>query len=71
MQATSDAGLPVYYCVRESPATITGDTLTFTQISPRSNYPVIVTVVAWQWGRSLTPQVKTAMPVEQTFLITK
>jgi hypothetical protein len=69
--ATSDANVPVYYFVREGPADIDGDILKFTPISPRAKYPVKVTVVAWQYGRSIEPKLKTAEPVERTFYIVK
>jgi len=71
LNATSDAGMPVYYYVREGPAEIEGDIIKFTPIPPRSRFPVKVTVVAWQWGRSIEPRLKTAEPVEHTFSILK
>lgn len=71
LRATSDSGEPVSYYVREGPAEIEGDTLKFTAIPPRAKFPVKVTVVAWQWGRSIDPKLKTAEPVEQTFEIRK
>jgi hypothetical protein len=69
LSGTSNAGLPVQYYVREGPAEIDGDTLKFTPIPPRTKFPVKVTVVAWQWGRSIEPRVKTASQVEQAFTI--
>jgi len=70
LTAISDAGLPVCYYVREGPAEIEGDTLKFTPIPPRARFPVKVTVVAWQWGRSTDPKIKTAEPVERSFFLT-
>lgn len=67
--ATSDAGLPVSYYVREGPAEIDGATLRFTKIPPRARFPVEVTIVSWQWGRSLDPKIKTAERVERSFSI--
>ncbi|MEO5914381.1 MAG: hypothetical protein ABIS50_09125 [Luteolibacter sp.] len=61
----------VRFYVREGPAEINGDALIFTRIPPRAKYPVKVTVVAWQWGRSIEPKLKTAEPVERTFLIAR
>jgi hypothetical protein len=69
--AVSDAGLPVKYYVREGPAVIEGDALRFTELPPRSRFPVRVTVVAWQWGRGGESPVQTAQAVERTFLIVK
>lgn len=70
LQAKSDSGLPVYFYVREGPAEIENDdTLQFTAIPPRAKFPVKVTVVAWQWGRSVEPKVKSAEPIERTFSI--
>lgn len=71
LSAVSDAGLPVKFYVREGPAVIEGDTLRFTELPPRSRFPVRVTVVAWQWGRGGESPVKTAQTVERTFLIVK
>ena len=71
LNATSDANVPVYYYVREGPAELDGDTLKFTSVPPRAKFPVSVTVVAWQWGRSIDPKLKTAPPIERTFHIVK
>ena len=67
--ATSDAGLPVQFFVQAGPAIIRDGQVVLTAIPPRSRYPVEVTVVAWQWGRSSEPKVKTAALVPQTFRI--
>ncbi len=67
LTATSDAGLPVSYYVREGPAEIDGDTLRFTPVPPRSKYPIEITVCAWQFGRPVDPKVNTAARVERTF----
>lgn len=71
LNAISDANVPVHYLVREGPAEIDGDNLRFTPIPPRAKFPVAVTVIAWQYGRSTEPKLKTADPVERTFLITQ
>ena len=71
LNATSSAGVPVYYYVREGPAEVDGDVLKLTPIPPRAKFPVKVTVVAWQYGRTVEPKLRSAEPVEQTFLITK
>ena len=71
LNASSDAGLPVSYYVREGPAEVEGDTLKFSPIPPRAKYPMKVTVVAWQYGRSSEPKVKDAEPIEQSFYIAK
>lgn len=71
LKATSSANLPVHYYIREGPALVDDNgMLTFTPIPTRSKYPIQVTVVAWQWGRSIEPKVQSAKPVEQSFLIT-
>lgn len=69
LQATSDTGLPVDYYVIVGPATVSGKWLTFTGIPPRSRFPIKVTVMAYQYGRSMEPAVRTAQPVEQSFMI--
>jgi hypothetical protein len=71
LNASSTSGMPVYYYVQEGPAEISGNTLRFTDIPPRSKFPVKVTVVAWQYGRSIEPKVKSAEPVFQIFYIEK
>jgi len=71
LKATSSSGMPVSYYVREGPAYVEGNTLRFAPLPPRAKFPVKVTVVAWQYGRSIEPKVKSAEPVERTFLITK
>jgi hypothetical protein len=71
LSAKSTANVPAYYYVREGPAEVDEKgTLTFTAIPPRSKYPIPVTVVAWQWGRSIDPLIQSAKPVERTFSIT-
>lgn len=69
LAAASSAGAPVRYYVREGPAFVDGDTLVFTGIPPRTRWPLRVTVVAWQWGRSGEHALKAAEPVERTFSI--
>ncbi len=71
LNATADSGAKVYYYVREGPAEIAGDTIQFTKIPPRAKFPVKVTVVAWQWGRTTAPKLQSAAPVAQSFFITK
>ena len=69
LNAKSDSGMPVYYYVQEGPVRIVGDTLFFTQLPPSAQYPVKVTIVAWQYGRSVEPKVQTAVPVVRSFHI--
>lgn len=69
LAAVSDSGLPVDFCVIEGPAEIENNTLRLTGIPPRSRFPVKVTVVATQWGRSVPPLVRSAVPVFRSFEI--
>jgi hypothetical protein len=71
LNATSDANVPVYYFVKEGPAEVDGSALKFTKIPPRCKFPVKVTVVAWQYGRSIEPKIRSAESVEQSFFILK
>jgi hypothetical protein len=71
LKATSDAGLPVSFFVREGPAEIEGDTLKFTTIPPRAKFPVKITVAACQFGKAVAPKIQSADPVFQEFLIEK
>jgi hypothetical protein len=67
LHAVSDADVPVHYFVREGPAELDGDGLRFAKIPTRAKFPVKVTVVAWQYGRSTEPKLKTAEPVARSF----
>jgi hypothetical protein len=69
LSATSDSGLPVRYYVVSGPAFVEGDVLRFTKIPVKSKFPVKVTVVAYQWGRTLAPLYQSAEPVEMTVYI--
>ncbi len=70
LAATSDSGLPVEYYVLRGPAIVDGKNLKFLPLPPRARYPVKVTVVAYQWGRSIDPPVQSAEPVEMSFFLT-
>jgi hypothetical protein len=67
----ADAGAKVFYYVREGPAEVAGDILKLTALPPRAKFPVKITVVAWQYGRTAEPKLKSAAPVERTFAIVK
>jgi hypothetical protein len=69
LNAKSDSGMPVYFYVQQGPAEVIGNTLHFKQLPPRAKYPVKVVIVAWQYGRSVEPKVKTATPVVRSFNI--
>lgn len=72
LKATSSSGLPVGFFVREGPAEINGDVLTFTQLPPRTQFPVKVTVGAYQFGRAnAEPKFRSADPVFRDILIEK
>jgi len=71
LKATSDSGLPVSYYVKEGPAKIKNGELIFTEIPPRAQYPVKVTITAWQYGRSAGDKVQTAEAIERSFFIEK
>ena len=71
LKAVSSAGLPVYYYIKEGPATIRDNHLLLDAIPPRSRFPIRLTVIAWQYGRSIAPMIQTATPVEQVIYIQK
>jgi len=71
LKAGSTAGAPVSYYVMEGPAIIKNSRLVFTRIPHGARYPVRVTVVAWQYGKSNTPTLQTASPVARSFFIKK
>lgn len=68
--AAASSGMPVYFYVQEGPAEVKDGKLVLTKVPPRSKFPLKITVVAWQYGRSVEPKVKTAEPVDQSFYIT-
>lgn len=69
LNAVSDSQMPVYFYIKEGSAIIKDGKLVFTKIPPRSQFPIKVTVAAWQYGRDSEPKIKSAEPVEQTFYI--
>jgi hypothetical protein len=71
LQAVSDSGLPVDYYVIAGPAVVDSGKLILTDVPVKSKYPVKVTIVAYQWGRTIEPLVQTAESIEQTFSIVK
>lgn len=71
LTASSTAGVPLSYYVKEGPAEVMGNELRFTQIPPRAKFPMRITVVAWQYGRSAAPKLQSAEPVKRTFYIVK
>ncbi len=70
LKATASSGLPVEYYVVRGPGIVTGNVLHLSPAPARTPLPMKVTVVAYQWGRSLDQLVQSASPIEQTFLIT-
>ncbi len=65
MTAATDAGLPVQFYVKAGPAVAEGSTLRLAEVSVRAKGRINVTVVAWQWGRAVAPDVQTAEPVDR------
>ena len=71
LRAKSDSRLPVHYFVKYGPAVVRGDRLVITELPEHGKFPVEVSVVAWQWGRTSGPRIQTASPVERKFRIIK
>jgi hypothetical protein len=70
LKATSDSGLPVRFFVRDGPAEINGDVLTFTPLPPRTRFPVKITICAYQFGSAnAEPKFQSADPVFCEFYI--
>ncbi len=67
--ASSDSGLKVGFYAECGPVRVDGDKLVFDKMPPKAKYPVKVSIVAWQYGRTGEDPVKTAEPVRRTFLI--
>jgi hypothetical protein len=71
LNAVADSGLPVDYYITAGPAYVKEGVIKLTQIPVRTKYPVKVTVVAYQWGRTIEPLYQSAEPIEQSFYIYK
>jgi hypothetical protein len=69
LKATSTAGLPVHFYIKEGPAEVSVSQLHFSKIPPRAKFPVRVTIVAWQYGINAESTIKSAQPVQRTFYI--
>lgn len=67
LAAESSAKLPVEYYVAYGPAVIeNGNRLVVTEVPARATYPIEIGVMAWQFGRGIAPEVKTATPILRT-----
>lgn len=71
LSASSDADMPVRFAVIKGPVKREGNKLIFTKIPPRAKFPVKVTAAAYQWGRSVEPEVRSAEMVERSFFVRK
>lgn len=71
IKAHSNSELPIYFYVQEGPAEIKNGKLVITKIPKRTKSPLKVTVVAWQYGRSIEPKIQSAEPVAQSFYLSK
>lgn len=67
LKATASSGLPVRYYVKEGPAYVDPrDRLVLTEPPALTAGPLVITVVAYQWGRDGENPVQTATPVART-----
>ena len=71
LHAHADSGLKVGFYAECGPVKIEGKTLYFTDIPPKTKFPVKVSVVAWQYGRTGEDAVQTADPERHIFYIIK
>lgn len=71
LNATSDSGLNVGFYAECGPVKVVGDCLIFEKLPPKTKFPVKVSVIAWQYGRTGEDPIQTAEPVRQTFLLTR
>jgi hypothetical protein len=67
--ATSSANVPVSYFLRQGPGQLDCHKLTLIHIPPSAKFPVKVTVFLWQYGRATEHVLKSAEPVERSFMI--
>lgn len=71
LNAKVNTGMPVEYYVEYGPAYLRDNELIFTEIPAGAKFPVEVSVVAYQYGNSGKPQLKSANPVTRKFRIVK
>ncbi len=71
LKATSDSGLKVEFYVAKGPADVVDGKLVLRDVPARAKLPIEVTVVAYQFGSGVNPQVKGAEPVEQAIAVDK
>ena len=71
LNASSDSGLPVSFYAECGPVRVEGNRLLIEEMPPKSKFPVLVSVVAFQYGRKGNDPIRTAEPVRQTFFITE
>ncbi len=69
--ASSNSGLPVQFIVMAGPGVVRDSTLYLRDLPDDAKYPIALRIRAWQWGRSIEPQVQTATPVDQTIQIVR
>lgn len=69
LDAKSSANVKLEYYVKKGPAYLEDNVLHFTKTPPKTKFPVLVTVVAWQYG--VSGKLQSAQPVDQSFYITK
>lgn len=71
LNATADSGLPVQYYIVAGPAIIENGLIKIRQVPVKGKFPVKVTVVAYQWGKTISPQYQSAAPVIRSFYLFK
>lgn len=71
LKAISNSKLAVNYYIVAGPAIIDGDQLKIKQVPVNTKYPIKITVVAYQWGRTLAPLYQSAPLVTRSFSLNK
>ncbi|MDT0684738.1 hypothetical protein [Autumnicola psychrophila] len=69
LNAFASSGLPVQFYVKKGPAYVVDGKLIFTQLPPRTQFPVEVEVIAWQYG--VKGEWNSAKPVSRKFQLIK
>jgi hypothetical protein len=69
LNARADSELPVDYYMVSGPAVIQNNKLIFTTVPVKTKWPVKITVVAYQWGRTIEPLYQTAEAIREFYLI--
>ena len=71
LDASVDSRERPEYCVLSGPAAVSAEVLRLTEVPAAATYPIEVSVLAYQWGRTFLGPRQSAEPIVRTFHIVK